>query len=142
MKLVPFWIQRTHRGTLSVLKINVFLAVAGKRVWKSEESGDLSEDTLRNDYCEPNGLAVLRAWREPGIAYLQIDPSKTSLSEFYSWEEALAHPSKPECWRPFYWIVDPEGKEWWTPNGVPEAELGDYGSIASLCGKVSQLVES
>lgn len=142
MKLIPFWIQRTHRGSLSVLKINVFLSLAGKRVWKTEETGPISEEQIRKDYCEPNGLGVERLWIDSHTAYIQIDPSKTSLSEFYSWEEALAHPSKPECWRPFYWIVDSEGKEWWTPNGVPEAELGEYGSIHSLCSKVSCLVES
>ncbi len=142
MKLVPFYIRKVNRGHLSVSQLCVFLSQAGRRIWQTDEPGDLSEKQILDDYCLPNGFVVRNILRETAVAYIEIDPTQTRLSDFYTWEEALAHAEKPECWRPFYSIVDVDGKEWWSPKGIPEAELADYGAVSSLCSKLCSLVES
>jgi hypothetical protein len=54
------------------------------------------------------------------------------LNEFYNWDEALAMPSKPECWRSFYFFKDTHGDDWWTPKNILDAEIQGLGSIHSL----------
>jgi len=141
MKLVPF--TRTQKQTPShtITCLNLFLAHAGKVIWKTEETGLLEKSKILQDYCEPNGFVVEQIWIDNSkqIAYIQINPKKTSLSDFYTWEEALAKPDKPECWRPFYFIQEKEGSDWWAPNDIFEAEISDGGNIFEIYKSILQL---
>lgn len=134
MKLLPFVLKQKHTSSFTVSSLSLFLTHAGKGIWKTEEPGVVSLEVLERDYCEPNGLVLSHAFldAETTTAYLQVDPAKTSLSDFYTWEEALAKPTKPECWRTFYFFEDKEEAFWWSPQGIVEAELPEIGSVQTI----------
>jgi hypothetical protein len=134
MKVLPFILAKKKVNTFTITSVNVFLAHGGKSVWKTEESGLLPLQTVLGDYCEPNDIYGLKSYvdTENQTAYIQVDPEKTNLSEFYTWEEALHHSTKPECWRRFYFIQDTDGADWWSPDGLTETEIQDYGNTSQL----------
>lgn len=133
MKLVPFFLTRQNQNGFSIVGLSVFLSHAGKAIWLTDESGPVSEKTIRQDYCEPNGFVVESIKIvEKTLAFIEVNPAKMNLSEFYTWEEALQNPSKPECWRKFYFVQDKEGAEWWSPKGLIEAEIQGFGNVSEL----------
>lgn len=132
MKLLPFFLTEKTKHTFHMQTLSLFLAFAGKSVWVTDEPGILSQKTILEDYCEPNGFFVKKITIQKDIAFLEIDPLKTNLSDFYTWEEALRKPTKPECWRHFYFLQDKEGSDWWSPKGLIEAEIQGYGNVEEL----------
>lgn len=117
----------------TIVSLSLFLSHAGKSIWTTDESGQVSDKTIYEDYCEPNGFVVETIKQyDKGLAFVQVNPSKMNLSEFYTWEEALQSPSKPECWRKFYFLQDKEGAEWWSPKGLIEAEIQGFGNVSEL----------
>lgn len=134
MKLVPYFLTRTQKKDFTIVCVSFFLSHAGKSVWKTEEPGPLSESDVREAYFEPNGLSVKQYWEDTKsqIAFAEIDPSKSTMSDFYTWEEAMMKSSRPECWRRYYFIQDKEGLDWWSPKGLHEAEIQEYGNVNDL----------
>jgi hypothetical protein len=132
MKLVPFFLKESTKHLFHIQTLTVFLAHAGKALWTTDESGVVSKEKILSDYCEANGFVVKEINIEKDIAFLEIDPRATNISDFYSWEEALTTPGRPECWRRFHFIQDKEGGDWWSPKGLIEAELQGFGNVESL----------
>ncbi len=134
MKVLPFILAKKEVTPFHITSINLFLAHAGKSVWKTEESGNVSLDCIVKEYCEPNGIYIVKAHLDTNTqtAYVLVDSKRTNVSEFYTWEEALQQQSKPECWRRFYFIQDTDGANWWSPEGLTETEIQDYGNIANF----------
>ncbi len=134
MKLLPFILNKKKVNTFIITSVNVFLSHAGKSIWKTEESGNIPFQSILEEYCEPNGIFVEKSHMDTlnQVAYLCIDKTKTNVSDFYTWEEALQIQTKPECWRRFYFIQDYDGAEWWSPEGLTETEIQDYGNISLL----------
>lgn len=113
MKILPFFLQKrqTH---LKQTRLCVFLAHAGKALWSAEEP--LTESQLVNDYLEPNGIPHKRIVITGSLALVEIDFEKTKLSDFYTWEEALTHPQRPECWKSYYFFKDSSNADWFSPK--------------------------
>lgn len=134
MKLVPFVLTTQTKAKFQLTQCRVFLSNAGKCLWRTEEPGLISVQQLKEDYLEPNGFAVekIHIDSKQQIAYIKINASQMKFQDFYTWEEALASQEKPECWRAFYFIHDAEGVEWWSPQGIPEAELQGGESMYEL----------
>lgn len=139
MKLVPFVLTKKHTGVFQLTRCTLFLSHAGKSIWQTEELGLISLDTLRSDYLDPNGFAVvtIQIDTKQKIAYIQIDPTKTSFGDFYTWEEALQKQEKPECWRHFYFIQDKDGTDWWSPKGLVEAEFQSGEALSEVFQEIS-----
>jgi len=133
MKLVPFFLTNHTQNNFTIVSLSLFLSHAGKSIWTPDESGTLNEATIYEDYCQPNGF-VVESIRMQGtsIAFIQVNPQKMNLSDFYTWDEALQITAKPECWRKFYFIQDKDGAEWWSPKGLFEAEIQGFGNISEL----------
>jgi hypothetical protein len=129
MKLVPFVFTRQESPTLTKTKLLLFLSHAGKAVWQTEDSV-VSEAQLETDYLQPNGFHAEKSWKSKDVWYIQVDKTKTNLSSFYTWEESLALPEKPECWRPFYFFQDTTKADLWTPES--DFEIQGLGSLWSL----------
>ncbi len=140
MKLVPFILKQTQRNQFTLSYLQVFLNHAGKGVWKTDEPGFVNLETIRRDYCEPNGFIVIRSYidKKAETAYLEIDAKKTNMQDFYTWEEALANPAKPECWRSFLFVHHKDQSHWWWPKDIVEAELQDLGNITSVYETIFQ----
>lgn len=134
MKLIPYFLTKRSLKELEAIRLSVFLSHAGKSLWKTEESGMLSEKQIREDYLDPNGLDAKHIVLDANAqaAWIYVDETKTKISEFYSWEEALASPQKPECWRNVYWMRDAQGCHWWSPKGIASAELPEIGSFDTI----------
>lgn len=120
-------------------RCTLFLSHAGKSIWQTEEPGCLTLDKMREDYLDPNGFAVdgIQLDTTHNIAYIQINPTKTSFGEFYTWEEALQKQEKPECWRHFYFVQDKDGTDWWSPKGLVEAEFQSGDPLFELFQEIS-----
>ena len=134
MKLLPFILAKKEVNAFHITSVNVFLSHAGKSVWKTEEPGNIPIQSILQEYCEPNGIYVLQWYIDlPNqTVFLLVDPTKTNVSEFYTWEEAIQQQTKPECWRRYYFIQDIDGANWWSPESLTETEIQDYGNIANL----------
>lgn len=133
MKLVPFFLTKQIQNTFTISSLSLFLAHAGKTIWTTQESGPVSEKIIREEYCEPNGFVVEKIFIiDSTLAFVQVNPSKMNLSEFYTWEEAVSNPAKPECWRRFYFIQDKDGSDWWSPKGLIEAEIQGFGNVHEI----------
>lgn len=130
MKLIPFFITEKHRKHLNISCLHIFLAHAGKSVWKIEED-NLSPKEILEEYCIPNGFEVENVWIEEGIGYIRVKQG-SNLAEFYSWEESAKHPQKPECWRKFFFFQDSEQSPWFYPQDIFEAEIQELGNIGKV----------
>lgn len=127
--------------------IVVFLDKAGKRVWQTEDEPGMDQqpvpDFLRETYLEPNGIYASDILLDSvdDCAWVRVDAKKTSFRDFYSWEEALQRPDKPECWRTFYFFSSESGEEFWSPVYVqhPGAEIQGLGNVYCLFEKVKQM---
>jgi hypothetical protein len=134
MKLVPFFLTEKQTGMFTITKLSLFLSHAGKSLWQTEEQGNVSIDVLKEEYLEPNGMEAEKIQMDQmkQIAYVKINPKTLCLSDFYAWEEAMAKPSRPECWRNFYFVQDKEKADWWSAKGLLEAEIPELGNVATL----------
>ena len=138
MKLVPFFLSKQDTGIdqeITMYKWTVFLRHAGKAVWRTDEPGLVPENVIMNEYLLPNGIFIKRLTynKDRSVAWIHVDTTKTKLSEFYNWDEALDMSSKPECWRSFYFFKDKNGADWWSPKGIScEADIQDLGNVAEV----------
>jgi hypothetical protein len=134
MKLVPYILSQKELQHFTITRIALFLSHGGKSIWKTDTTALLSTKEILDEYCEPNGFVVdsIKIDTQKKIAYIQVNKEKTKLSEFYTWDEAYLHVGKPECWRRFYFVKDKEGADWWSPKGLIEAEIQDYGNVQDL----------
>ncbi len=134
MKLLPFILTEKKTPHFEITKLSLFLSHAGKALWQTDEAGMLSQKTIQEEYLEPNGMIAkkIRLDAKQQMAYIEINKESLHLQDFYTWEEALAKPSKPECWRHFYFVTDKEGAAWWAPKGLVEAEIPEIGNVDTL----------
>jgi hypothetical protein len=133
MKLVPFFLTKHIQNGFTIVSLSLFLSHAGKSIWTTDEPGFISQQSIVQEYCEPNGFVVECIQSlDKTLAFVQVNPSKMNISEFYTWEEALHQPTKPECWRKFYFVQDKDGAEWWSPKGLIEAEIQGFGNVVDL----------
>lgn len=98
----------------------VFLSNSGKTVWQIEET-TVTEQQLQEEYLQPNGFVWKQIVFTPSIVYVEIDPDKTSLQDFYTWEEAQNQ--RVECWRSFYFFKDATGSDWFSGKQLSESEV-------------------
>lgn len=113
MKILPFVLKHSHSSSLTITGLSLFLSQAGKALWQTEEP-TLSIKQLEQEYLLPNGLIPKQIVVNGSVAYVEVDPEKTRLQDFYTWEEALSSGTKPECWRTFWFFTDETNAEWFT----------------------------
>ena len=139
MKLVPFFLTKRIQknlgpSELTIYKLMIFLDKAGKQSWGTETEALYTEKELMQEYLEPNGIVAKHIVidKKKSLAFIEVDQEKLLLNEFYNWDEALLLPSKPECWRSFYFFKDAHGDDWWSPKNILDAEIQGLGSVHSL----------
>jgi hypothetical protein len=134
MKLLPYVLTNIENKEFTLWRFTLFLSHAGKALWETETPGMLTIAKIQKEYCSPNGLEAktIRLHPEKNIAYIEIDTTKTTFSDFYTWEESIIRPEKPECWRHFYFIEDINHTFWWTPKELIEGEVQGGGNIQGL----------
>lgn len=136
MKLIPFFYSKKETNEFTIYTLRLFTERAGKSIWKAD--GQLSADEISRDHMEPNGLFSKRVLINKDIAFIEIDSEKTNLNDFFSYEEALANPDKPECWRKFYFFIDKRNESWWSSKDI-QTDLEETGSVHFLFEDILRL---
>jgi hypothetical protein len=121
MKVLPFFLKHKTKS-LAITNFTVFLSHSGKSVWQTDESS-VTEKQLQEEYLQPNGFVDTNIHFTPQIVYVEIDPFKTPLHDFYTWEEANQLQKKVECWRSYYFFKDATGADWFSGKQLQESEL-------------------
>lgn len=98
---------------LDTTMLKLFLAHGGKALWRTDEQS-LTEKQIQEDYLLPNGIIAEKILLQKDIAFVEVNPEKTHLEDFYTWEEALTNPARPECWRTYWFFTDTQGAEWFS----------------------------
>lgn len=121
MKVLPFVLKEIQGRKLKTYRLSVFFANGGHSLWEVDHENDL----------EMNEIYTVKIIKEKNIYFCQVDPTRTRLEEFYSWEEIQEDPKKKslECWRDYYFFFDSSGGEWWSPKGIHEASIPELGNI-------------
>jgi len=107
------------------------LTIGGKYLWEESENFDINTDIL-----EPNDIFVKNP---PKIAPLfssyylcEVDTNKTSLNDFYKWDELQITDEETFCWRSYTYLTD-NASNIWLP--IPD--------ITTLSGhKVSDIISA
>ena len=114
------------------MHITIFqlLTIGGTALWSESDDLRIIEDIL-----EPNGIILKEApFLYNGIQFCPVDTEKTTMNDFYKWEEISKEDQETFCWRTFY-VLGQEGHyRSWLP--IPKQEkLGPY----SFCELFDQL---
>ena len=102
MFIVPFLIRDVPKSILqwNLQPISLFLENRGRGLC----STDVPEEWL-----DLNGIHADDTWIENDTVYVKVNPLKTNLSEFYSFEQLTKLQTKgtEECWRTFFLLQEP-----------------------------------
>ena len=106
MYIIPYYIHEQLGGRI----FWVFLSQGGKKGWKTDEIGTLTNKFIENNYLIPNGFVGKSICVKGDCLYFRVDPSAMKMSDFYTWTEFLKMgkpiPSDIDIWRPFVWVDD------------------------------------
>jgi hypothetical protein len=128
MFIIPFICKSTVHNNIIINNIKI-LTIGGKYLW--EEDDNLHIDT---DILEPNGIyrassTIKSIPAHPTYYLCEVDSNKTSLNEFYKWEELLTDDDATFCWKTYTHLTD-TNKNTWLPsplseklNSVPVSEI-------------------
>lgn len=99
MFLVPFLFRTPLPSGIDwiFIPISLFLENRGKQFCSVEDA---------DSWLEENGFVAKQMWTVGEKQFVEIDPEKTNLREFYSFEQVTKEQSKgtEECWRTFFYM--------------------------------------
>ena len=102
-KLIPYIVSKKQTDKLTVYKVSLFLALGGRALWELSPAENPEETLIENDFV------VDKLHTKGATVYAKINPTKTNLAAFYTWEET----KKDDCWRTFHICLDAESKGQW-----------------------------
>lgn len=102
-KLIPYIVSKKQTDKLTVYKVSLFLALGGRALWELSPAENPEETLSQNDFV------VDKLHTKGATVYAKINPTKTNLAAFYTWEET----KKDDCWRTFHICLDADSKNQW-----------------------------
>jgi len=106
MYIIPYYIKEQVGGRI----FWVFLSQGGKKGWKTDEPGTLTNKFIETNYLIPNGFVGKSICVKGGCLYFRVDPAAMNMSDFYTWTDFMKAgkpiPSDIDIWRPFVWVDD------------------------------------
>ena len=106
MYIIPYYIKEQVGGRI----FWVFLSQGGKKGWKTDEPGNLTNKFIETNYLIPNGFVGKSICVKGDCLYFRVDPGAMNMGDFYTWAESLKAgkpiPSDIDIWRPFVWVDD------------------------------------
>lgn len=106
MHIVPYYIREQEKGRI----FWVFLSQGGKKAWKTDEPGTLTNKFIETNYLIPNGFVGKSICVKGDCLYFRVDAGAMNMGDFYTWTEFLKAgkpiPSNIDIWRPFVWVDD------------------------------------
>ena len=105
MFILPYlYKQSPKKSGLLLHSVSFFLDKGGTQLL-------FIEDGEIDLFLHENGIHVNRKLESQGVLFLEIDPSKTRLRDFYSFHEKGTQAL--EVWRTFVWVTDQKGEDVW-----------------------------
>jgi hypothetical protein len=136
MFILPYFLQKSKMSTtgFEFSVAWVFTIDGGASVWQTDEE-TLSEESILEDYLEPNGFVGVSKGVVENCFVYEVDPEKTNLSDFYMWTDFLGKcqtpPTTCDVWRPFAWVGGNDDA-WGWEGQASELSLGKFGSMAKM----------
>jgi len=131
-KLIPYMMSKKQTEKLTVYKLSLFLATGGRALWELSATENPEQTLTENDFV------VDRIYPKGSTVFAKINPTKTNLAAFYTWEET----KKDDCWRTFHICLDAEsGKPWFRSEHLATEFEGTLLSPSSLLTDILSLKE-
>ena len=131
-KLIPYIVSKKQTDKLTVYKISLFLALGSRALWELSPTENPEETLSQNDFIIDN------IHSRQDMIYAKINPAKTNLAAFYTWEET----KKDDCWRTFHICLDAEsGKPWFRSEHLETQFEGTLLTPSSLVSDILSLKE-
>ncbi len=113
MYLIPYFKKEetTFLGN-KLMKIVLFLGNGGTTFL------DGVQEKEAQSFCNENGFVLMKKFKTANGIFLEIDPKKTEIASYYSFEEAFK--TNNECWRTFIYVISDENKDIWNVNSLFE----------------------
>jgi hypothetical protein len=113
MIILPYYIVKQSDSPLSYVAW-IFLMNGGKQLWKTDETGKLTNKFVIDNYLTPNGIMGKCHCVKGDVMYFQVDTVVTKIANFYKLtdflKEGRAAPDDIDIWRPFVWL--PNDASW------------------------------
>ncbi len=119
MFILPFIHEVVNQGSLQVHSIKM-LTVGGHELWEEKDGLIINKDILNPNDIYARGKPI----KMDKLMHLcAVDTTKTSVTDFYTWNELSLEDSETFCWRTFTYLA--ADKECWL--AIPDTErLGKY----------------
>jgi hypothetical protein len=138
MFILPYYYQKPKISTtgFTFSTVWIFTADGGTSLWQTDEE-TLTEQSILEEYLEPNGFVGQSKGIFENCLIFEIDPKQTNLSDFYTWTDFLGKgqvpPQSCDVWRPFHWVSDSqEDDSWGWTSQAEQLSLGKFGSLAKI----------
>ncbi len=108
MFVVPFFLRAPLSSIIQwqLVPITVFLENHGKGICTAENV---------DEWLHENGFQKKKTWQVGDTVYVEIDTTKTTLRDFYSFEQLTVEQKRgtEECWRTFFVMksISPDEKQ-------------------------------
>lgn len=125
-------ISKKQTDKLTVYKVSLFLSLGGRALWELSPTENPEQTLTENDFV------VDKVYQKGSTAYAKINPTKTNLAAFYTWEET----KKDDCWRTFHICLDAESSKPWFRSEHLETQFeGTLLTPSSLVSDILSLKE-
>jgi len=105
------------------LKVNIikFLTIGGQSIWEEKCKLHLDKDILNpNDIYRKSSPIKF----DKQLQVCEVDIEKTTISDFYKWEEISLNDIDTFCWKTYYYFTGSDNICW---LDIPESEkIGKY----------------
>ena len=150
MFIIPYFLKSPKSSTtgFAFTVAWIFTTDGGSNIWQTDEE-TLSEESILQDYLEPNGFIGTSKGIIENCLVFQVDPDKTNLSDFYTWTDFLGKGQIPplscDVWRPFQWISDTSPGEdkdvWGWRMQAEKLSLGNFGSLEKVWDTINRTLQ-
>ncbi len=120
MKLVPYFLQKKETPNLVVYRLTLFLMEGGKSLW--EIGSETNEKVIQTEYLQENGFYTSSIEKLGDLYFAHLDPQRTSLKSFYTWEEIQESQDKKreDCFRTFTFCFEQPHEKLWFHSDICE----------------------
>lgn len=108
MFIVPFIHKVTQEHNLYIHSIRL-LTIGGKTLWEENNSLNIDEDVLNPNDIWRKGAVIAP---DKHLKLCEVDTDKTSIADFYNWNEIPFNDEETFCWRNYVYLVGLKGESW------------------------------
>jgi hypothetical protein len=106
MFIIPYLYDRVQKNQMTIHRIQL-LTIGGSMVWEEAVLSSIEEPILH-----PNGIYLTsKPVQINHLLLCEVDPQKTDLHDFYTWDEIDEPNQEIFCWRTFY-LMESNQKGW------------------------------